>query len=99
MKICVTARGNNLEAEVDQRFGRCDYFIVVDPETLEFRAIQNPNAVAAGGAGPNAYQTLSSLGIRICVGASGLVKNAIEAFKQGNLSQAQGSTTPKDSGK
>jgi len=120
MKICVTARGNNLEADVDPRFGRCDYFIVVDPETLEFKVIENPNAVAAGGAGiqssqliasekaeavvtgnvgPNAYQTLSSLGIKIYVGASGTVKEAIEAFMQGQLKLAQDSTVPKDSGK
>jgi len=120
MLICVTAKGEDLGAEVDPRFGRCSYFIIVDTETLEFKAIENPNAVASGGAGiqsgqliagekveavvtgnvgPNAYQTLSSLGVKIYVGASGSVKNAVEAFKQGQLKEAQDSTVPKDSGK
>ncbi|MBU0502368.1 MAG: NifB/NifX family molybdenum-iron cluster-binding protein [bacterium] len=120
MKLCITAKGNNLEAEIDPRFGRCTYFIIVDTETLEFKAMENPNEVASGGAGvqsgqliagekvaavvtgnvgPNAYQTLSSLNVKIYVGASGLVKEAIEAFKQGKLKQAQDSTVPKDSGK
>lgn len=36
MKVCVTSNGDNLEATVDPRFGRCGYFIIVDPGTLEF---------------------------------------------------------------
>lgn len=50
-KICITSRGDTLDAEVDPRFGRCAYFVVVDTETQAFEAIQNPNTEAAGGAG------------------------------------------------
>ncbi len=51
MKICITAQGDNLDSMVDSRFGRCRYFIVVDSDTLEFEAIQNPNTETTGGAG------------------------------------------------
>ena len=34
MRIAITATGPTLDAEVDPRFGRCQYFIVVDPETM-----------------------------------------------------------------
>lgn len=51
MKICITAQGDNLDSTVDSRFGRCRYFIVVDSDTLEFEAIQNPNTETTGGAG------------------------------------------------
>lgn len=51
MKIGITARGNNLDSEVDPRFGRCEYFIIVDPDTLEFEVIENFSMEAASGAG------------------------------------------------
>ena len=51
MKICVTSQGDNLDAQVDPRFGRCPYFIIVDTDTSEFEAIQNPNVNGMGGVG------------------------------------------------
>ncbi|MBC7107371.1 MAG: NifB/NifX family molybdenum-iron cluster-binding protein [Methanomassiliicoccales archaeon] len=63
MRICVTATGSNLESDVDPRFGRCEYFIVVDPATLEFKAEQNTGISASGGAGVQAAQKVSQLGV------------------------------------
>ncbi len=42
MKIAVSVMGTDLDAQVDPRFGRCEYFIIVNPDTLEFYAIENP---------------------------------------------------------
>jgi len=39
MRIAISATGPTLDAEVDPRFGRCQYFIIVDPETMEFEAL------------------------------------------------------------
>jgi len=63
MKICVTSQGNNLEAQVDPRFGRCPYFIIVDPETKEFEAIENPNIQATSGAGIQSAQLVAGKGV------------------------------------
>ena len=43
MKICVTSTGPSLDAPVDPRFGRCQYFMIVDSETMEYEAMQNPS--------------------------------------------------------
>ncbi len=59
MKIAITATGNNLDANVDPRFGRAHYFIIVDTETLEFKTIENPSIAAGGGAGVQSAQLIS----------------------------------------
>ena len=64
MKICVTAQGDNLEAQVDPRFGRCQYFIIADGDTLEFEAIENPNISAMGGAGVQSGQLVAEKQIK-----------------------------------
>ncbi len=32
MRIAISATGPTLDAEVDSRFGRCQYFTIADPE-------------------------------------------------------------------
>lgn len=58
MKICVTAQQDNLNSLIDPRFGRCQYFIVFDDETQQYKAIRNTAAFAGGGAGIKATQLL-----------------------------------------
>lgn len=41
MKIAVTSMGTDLNSDVDPRFGRTQYFLVVDSETLDFRVVEN----------------------------------------------------------
>ena len=63
MKIVISANGPTLDAEVDPRFGRCAYFIIADPETMEFEAIDNASAMASGGAGISAAQMVAGKGV------------------------------------
>lgn len=62
MKIAITTDGKDLKSSLDPRFGRCPYFLLVDPETLEYEAAPNPGAAAGGGAGIAAAQSLAGLG-------------------------------------
>ena len=64
MRIAISATGSSLDAEVDPRFGRCQYFILVDPETMQFEAIENSSAMAAGGAGISAGQMIADKGVQ-----------------------------------
>jgi predicted Fe-Mo cluster-binding NifX family protein len=63
MKIAISATGPDLNAEVDPRFGRCQYLIIADPETMQFEAIANESAMAAGGAGISAAQVIAGKGV------------------------------------
>ncbi len=52
MKIAVTSTGQDLDAQVDPRFGRAAYLVIVDVDTLEFSVIDNAtNRNAFKGAG------------------------------------------------
>ena len=56
MKIILTATSPSIDSNVDPRFGRGAYLIVVDTDTLEWQAHPNPGVNASGGAGTQAAQ-------------------------------------------
>ncbi len=56
MKVCLTSVGNTLDSDVDPRFGRCRYFVIVDTDTLAIEAVENSNIAAMGGAGVQSGQ-------------------------------------------
>ena len=59
MKIAVTSTGPTLDDDVEARFGRCQYFLIVDSETMQTEAIENPNIALGGGAGIQSAQLMS----------------------------------------
>ncbi len=59
MKICVSSTGENLDAIVDQRFGRCQYFLIVDTDTMKVKTISNESTQSYGGAGIQAAQVVT----------------------------------------
>ena len=66
MKIAVTAKGTDLDAEVDPRFGRAPYIIIVDPESLDFEAVDNSeNVNALKGAGIQAASLICDKGAEV----------------------------------
>jgi len=67
MKICVSATGNNLEAQLDPRFGRCLYLVIVNSETMEFEAYPNLAADSTGGAGIQIAQTIANEGVKVVI--------------------------------
>jgi len=65
MKICVTALGGSIDSQVDPRFGRCQYFIFVDADSLEFESVENPNRETTGGAGIQSAQFVAGKSIKV----------------------------------
>jgi predicted Fe-Mo cluster-binding NifX family protein len=60
MKIAVTSQGSTLESQLDPRFGRAAFIIIVDTKTLEFEAFDNSkNKNAFKGAGIQAATMIS----------------------------------------
>ena len=62
MKVIITATNNNIDSPFNPRFGRSDYFILVETDTGEWEGFPNPASNARGGAGPQAVQFIADKG-------------------------------------
>lgn len=68
MKIAISAEGQGLESRVDQRFGRCRWFTLIDTETGNYQAVANEqNLNAAQGAGIQSAEIVSRNGAEAVV--------------------------------
>ena len=67
MKFAISASGKDLEAQLDPRFGRCRYFLIVDPGTLELEVFENENGALGGGAGIQSAQFVVSKGVEAVI--------------------------------
>ena len=56
------------------------------------------DVVISGNMGPNAFQVLSTAGVKIATGAYGTVKEAVEMYKSGKLSETGTSTVAAHAG-
>lgn len=65
MKLCISATGQNLSAPIDPRFGRAQGYVIVDTETKAFEYVENPGAMAGGGAGTKASQLVINKGAQV----------------------------------
>jgi len=83
MKIAITSQGNSLESRIDQRFGRCAYFVVFDTETKAMEFIPNPNREVENGAGPASVQLVASRMVsKIISGEFGMkIKSLLDSLK------------------
>ena len=63
MKIAVTSKGKDLDSQVDPRFGRAAYILVVDTDSLDVEVIDNAeNVNSFKGAGIQAAVSVSDKG-------------------------------------
>jgi predicted Fe-Mo cluster-binding NifX family protein len=89
MKIAISATGPNLDDTVEARFGRCPYFLVVDPATLEFEALPNPNRGLGGGAGIQSAKLMTEKDVSVVLtGSCG--PNAMQVLEKGGIKVVTG---------
>ncbi len=83
MKVAITSKGNSLDDKLDERFGRCSYFVVYDTETKGTEFIPNPNKDAREGAGPASVQLVASRDVqKIISGEFGMkIKSILDSLK------------------
>lgn len=67
MKIAVSADGKELDSFLDQSFGRCPYFVVVETEDMSFDSIDNRKAALCDGAGVQSVDLVISKGVSVVI--------------------------------
>lgn len=58
MRIGISAKGRTLDSLLDERFGRCEYFLIYDTKNEQVNILENEGQTASGGAGIKAAQQL-----------------------------------------
>jgi predicted Fe-Mo cluster-binding NifX family protein len=84
LRIAVSATDGNLDAQIDPRFGRCQYFVFVDSDTMQFTARPNASSGAMHGAGIEAAQTVANEGAKAVITGS-VGPNAFQVLSQAGI--------------
>jgi len=68
MKVLVSSSGQAMHSKLDPRFGRAEFFAVVDTETGQFEVVRNDQGrEAAQGAGIQAAELAARLGVKVVI--------------------------------
>jgi len=85
MKMAITAQDKELSSEVDLRFGRAKWIIVIDTETGDFQAHDNVvNLNAVQGAGIQTGQNIANLGVESVI-TGNVGPNAFKTLNAANV--------------
>ncbi|MCK4552725.1 NifB/NifX family molybdenum-iron cluster-binding protein [Candidatus Pacearchaeota archaeon] len=98
MKIAVSSTGKDLESEIDARFGRCPYFLIVEirnKEVKEVKAIENTAAAQMGGAGITAAEIVANKKVEAIITVN-MGPRAFSVFEQFGIKIYQGQGKIKD---
>lgn len=67
MKIAVSASGKSLEDLLNERLGRCEYFLIYDSNDDSINTLENTGRLATGAAGIATASLLSDQGIDVII--------------------------------
>lgn len=84
MKLIISAQNSLLESPIDRRFGRSPWLILVDTDTKEWKAYQNPGASQSGGAGVAAAQFVIDQAADVVISGD-FGPNAVRAFQAAKI--------------
>ncbi|MCK5450094.1 NifB/NifX family molybdenum-iron cluster-binding protein [Candidatus Pacearchaeota archaeon] len=98
MKIAISSTGKDLESEIDAKFGRCNYFLIIEIENEKVKsvkAIENTAKEQMGGAGITAGEIVANEKINAVITVN-LGPRAFSIFNQFGIKIYQGQGKIKD---
>jgi predicted Fe-Mo cluster-binding NifX family protein len=79
LKVAVTSTGKYLNSMMDERFGRCRYFIIKDTDSEEIEVFENEYASSPHGTGVQVAQFVKGKGVQALI-AGNVGPNAIRVL-------------------
>ncbi len=67
MRVAISTIGNELNSPVDPRFGRCNLFIILNTETMDYEALPNSSIGVAHGAGIGSAQNVAQQNVEAVI--------------------------------
>ncbi len=89
MKIAITSTGGSMEALLSEKFGRCQYFLIVDSDSKKFEAVSNLGEQMHSGAGPKAAEMIINKGAEVLL-TGHIGDKAESALKKGGIKIVDG---------
>jgi predicted Fe-Mo cluster-binding NifX family protein len=90
MRVAVSARGGSLDAQMDDQFGRCTCFVVVDTETMLYNTVMNVSPEIIEGDDHHAVVAIARSGATVLI--TGPIKvNLRRALQTANIYIARAS--------
>ena len=84
MKIVISSTGRNIESNIDAKFGRAPFFLIMDTTTKEVKVIENKARDRPSGVGITAVNTVEKEGIDAVITAD-IGPLAFETFEQSGV--------------
>ena len=87
IKIAVSSSGKDINSQIDLRFGRCPYYLIVDIENNEIKdskALENPAMYQGGGAGMAAAEFVANEKVEVVI-TGNIGPNAFSVLQQLNI--------------
>ena len=84
MKVAVSATGPTLDSAVDPRFGRCQYFVLVETGDMSHEAVENVGGSLGGGAGVQSGRLVAEKGAKVVL-TGGCGPNADQTLRAAGI--------------
>jgi predicted Fe-Mo cluster-binding NifX family protein len=110
-KYLVASSGDTLDSKVSGRFGHSGYFLIIDPQTMEYEAFPGVSTdeeqnirrfigsdikkVITGNIGPSAYNEVRSYGCKVYQCRNMSVVEAVKKVEKGDVRQLKEPTLKK----
>lgn len=79
MKVAIPITGNTLDSDVDEHFGRCKQFAIVETDNMKVEVVENTGLHGSGGAGISAAELIGNRDVEVVL-AGNIGPNAVRTL-------------------